>query len=71
MLTKKEQRARRASQTRLRIAKQGVARLSVHRTNLHIYASVISGWLKRPLQKQKFAAKSVAQAKVATSQQRP
>ena len=43
MLTKKEQRARRASQTRLRIAKQGVARLSVHRTNLHIYASVISG----------------------------
>ncbi|UFS55999.1 50S ribosomal protein L18 [Comamonadaceae bacterium M7527] len=43
MLTKKEQRVRRAGQTRVRIAKQGAARLSVHRTNLHIYASVISG----------------------------
>lgn len=43
MLTKKEQRLRRARQTRLRIAKQGVARLTVNRTNLHIYASVISG----------------------------
>ena len=44
MLTKKEQRARRAGQTRVRIAKQGVVRLSVHRPTLHIYASVISGW---------------------------
>ncbi|MGC3986418.1 MAG: 50S ribosomal protein L18 [Pseudorhodoferax sp.] len=43
MLTKKEQRLRRARQTRIRIATQGVARLSVNRTNLHIYASVISG----------------------------
>jgi large subunit ribosomal protein L18 len=43
MLTKKEQRLRRARQTRARIAKQGVARLMVNRTNLHIYASVISG----------------------------
>ena len=43
MLTKKEQRLRRARQTRIRIAQQGVARLSVNRTNLHIYASVISG----------------------------
>jgi large subunit ribosomal protein L18 len=43
MLTKKEQRLRRARQTRIRIANQGVARLSVNRTNLHIYASVISG----------------------------
>lgn len=43
MLTKKEQRLRRARQTRLRIAKQGVARLMVNRTNLHIYASVVSG----------------------------
>jgi large subunit ribosomal protein L18 len=42
MLTKKEQRLRRAKQTRIRIAKQGVARLTVNRTNLHIYASVIS-----------------------------
>ena len=43
MLTKKEQRLRRARQTRIRIATQGVARLMVNRTNLHIYASVISG----------------------------
>lgn len=43
MLTKKEQRLRRARQTRIRIASQGVARLTVTRTNLHIYASVISG----------------------------
>lgn len=42
MLTKKEQRLRRARQTRIRIAQQGVARLTVNRTNLHIYASVIS-----------------------------
>ena len=43
MLTKKEQRLRRARQTRIRIAIQGAARLTVNRTNLHIYASVISG----------------------------
>ena len=42
MLTKKEQRLRRARQTRIRIAQQGVARLSVNRTILHIYASVFS-----------------------------
>jgi large subunit ribosomal protein L18 len=43
MLSKKEQRLRRARQTRIRIATQGVPRLTVNRTNLHIYASVISG----------------------------
>ncbi len=43
MLSKKEQRLRRARQTRIRIALQGAARLTVNRTNLHIYASVISG----------------------------
>ncbi len=42
MLNKKEQRLRRARQTRTRIAQQGVARLMVHRTNLHIYATVVS-----------------------------
>ena len=42
MLTKKEQRLRRARQTRIRIAQQGAVRLSVTRTNLHIYANVIS-----------------------------
>jgi len=43
MLNKREQRLRRARQTRLRIAGQGTARLTVHRTNAHIYAAVISG----------------------------
>lgn len=42
MITKKDRRLRRARQTRIRIAEQGVARLAVHRTNLHIYAAVIS-----------------------------
>ncbi|HEY4079502.1 MAG TPA: 50S ribosomal protein L18 [Burkholderiaceae bacterium] len=42
MLTKKEQRLRRSRQTRARIAIQRVARLTVFRSNLHIYASVIS-----------------------------
>ncbi len=42
MLNKKEQRLRRSRQTRARIAKQGVVRLAVFRSNLHIYASVIS-----------------------------
>ena len=35
-------RLRRARQTRIRIAKQGVARLMINRTNLHIYATVVS-----------------------------
>jgi large subunit ribosomal protein L18 len=42
MLTKKDQRIRRSRQTRARIAVQRVARLTVFRTNLHIYATVIS-----------------------------
>ncbi|MBO9689362.1 50S ribosomal protein L18 [Roseateles chitosanitabidus] len=42
MLNKKEQRLRRSRQTRARIALQRVARLTVFRSNLHIYASVIS-----------------------------
>jgi len=44
--TQKDQRLRRARQTRVRIAKQlaavGGARLTVFRSNLHIYASVVS-----------------------------
>ena len=42
MLTKKEQRLRRARQTRARIAPHTAARLSVFRSNLHIYAQVLS-----------------------------
>jgi len=57
MLNKKEQRQRRARQTRIRIATQGTARLTVNRTNLHIYAQVISGDGSKVL-----AAASTAQA---------
>lgn len=42
MADKKEQRQRRARQTRARIAQQGAVRLAVHRSNSHIYANVIS-----------------------------
>ena len=42
MNDKKQQRLRRARQTRARIAVQRVPRLTVHRSNLHIYASVIA-----------------------------
>ena len=59
MLTKKEQRLRRARQTRIRIAQQGAVRLCVTRTNLHIYASVISDDGARVL-----ASASTAEAEV-------
>jgi large subunit ribosomal protein L18 len=36
-------RLRRAKQTRARIKEQLATRLAVHRTNTHIYASIISG----------------------------
>jgi large subunit ribosomal protein L18 len=42
METKKEARIRRSRQTRRRIALARVARLTVFRSNLHIYASVVS-----------------------------
>jgi large subunit ribosomal protein L18 len=42
MIEKKESRLRRARATRARIALQKVERLTVNRTNLHIYASVVS-----------------------------
>ena len=41
-LNKNDQRLRRSRQTRVRIAMQRVARLTVFRSNTHIYASVIS-----------------------------
>lgn len=40
--TKKEQRLRRSRQTRVRIAIQRVARLTVFRSNLHNYANELS-----------------------------
>jgi len=42
MLNKKASRQRRARKTRARIAEQRTVRLAIHRTNLHIYAQVIS-----------------------------
>ena len=42
MINKKENRLRRAGATRARIKLQKANRLTVHRTNLHIYASIIS-----------------------------
>jgi large subunit ribosomal protein L18 len=41
MIEKKLARLRRARQTRLKIAEVGTVRLSVHRSNGHIYAQVI------------------------------
>ncbi|SDC95879.1 LSU ribosomal protein L18P [Variovorax sp. CF079] len=62
MLTKKAQRLRRSRQTRIRIATQGVARLTVNRTNLHIYATVISDDGTKVI-----ATASTAEAEVRTS----
>lgn len=58
-LTKKEQRLRRSRQTRVRIAAKGIARLTVFRSNLHIYASVISGDGARVLASASTAEKEV------------
>lgn len=42
MLNKKEARQRRSRKTRARIAEKKTVRLAIHRTNLHIYAQVLS-----------------------------
>jgi large subunit ribosomal protein L18 len=42
MLNKNASRQRRSRKTRARIAEQRTVRLAVHRTNLHIYAQIIS-----------------------------
>ena len=42
MIDKNQARLRRARKTRLKIAELKSVRLSVHRTNLHIYAQVFS-----------------------------
>ena len=41
MIDKNQSRLRRAKQTRHKIREIGAVRLTVHRTNLHIYAQVI------------------------------
>ncbi|HST00294.1 MAG TPA: 50S ribosomal protein L18 [Usitatibacter sp.] len=40
-MDKKASRIRRAAKTRVRITRQGAARLAIHRTNSHIYAQLI------------------------------
>jgi large subunit ribosomal protein L18 len=42
VLNKKESRLRRSKQTRTRIAGNNIVRLSVFRSNMHIYASIVS-----------------------------
>jgi large subunit ribosomal protein L18 len=42
-MDKKTSRLRRAKPTRFKIAELGISRLAVHRTNLHIYATIVSG----------------------------
>jgi large subunit ribosomal protein L18 len=59
MTTKKEQRLRRARQTRLRIAQQRTPRLTVFRSNLHVYASVVSDDGSRVLASASTAEKAV------------
>jgi large subunit ribosomal protein L18 len=49
MLNKKASRQRRARKTRARIAEQRTVRLAIHRTNLHIYAQIISACGSRVL----------------------
>ena len=41
-MDKRASRTRRAAKTRVRISRSGAARLTVHRTNSHIYAQVIN-----------------------------
>lgn len=40
-MDKKQSRLRRAAKTRAKIAELKVTRLAIHRTNLHMYASII------------------------------
>jgi large subunit ribosomal protein L18 len=58
-MNKKEARLRRARKTRARIAEQKVARLTVFRSNCHIYAQIISGCGSRVL-----AAASTVEASI-------
>ena len=61
-MDKNQVRLRRARKTRARIAEQGVARLSVHRTNSHIYAQIIDETGSKVL-----ASASTLEAEVRTS----
>lgn len=58
-MNKKEARLRRARKTRAKIAEMKAVRLTVFRSNLHIYAQIISGCGSQVL-----AAASTAEAEV-------
>ena len=59
MIDKKQARLRRAGRTRAKIAELKAVRLTVHRTNSHIYAQIFSGCGTQVL-----AAASTAEAEV-------
>jgi len=59
MLDKNESRLRRARQTRLRIRENGALRLTVYRTNSHIYAQITASGGEKVL-----AAASTAEKEV-------
>ena len=59
MLDKNASRLRRARQTRLRIRENGALRLTVYRTNCHIYAQIITSGGEKVL-----AAASTAEKEV-------
>jgi large subunit ribosomal protein L18 len=59
MVDKNESRLRRARQTRLRIRENGAMRLTVYRTNSHIYAQIITSGGEKVL-----AAASTAEKEV-------
>lgn len=62
MMTKKERRLRRARRTRIRIAQQALPRLTVNRSNAHIYAAVTTSDGSRVLASASTAEKDVRQA---------
>ncbi len=66
MHIKNQARLRRAKTTRARISKQGVARLSVHRTGKHLYAQVFAAGENRVLAAANTLQDSVAKELVGT-----
>ena len=59
MLDKNEARLRRARQTRLKIREIGATRLTVYRTNSHIYAQIIAAGSEKVLATASTAEKEV------------
>ena len=66
MINKKETRLRRSRKTRAKIAEMKAVRLSVFRSNCHIYAQVISGCGSKVL-----AAASTVEAAASTLEPQP